>query len=87
MKTLCRDNVSYYLFENNKSVVFSDVNIAIGDPLEYYVGDCNNSNSVLHQGVTAPSDWTVGKYMFDGTTWSANPKWVEPPAEEEEAEQ
>lgn len=78
MKTLCKDNVSYYLFEDNKSVVFSDVNIAIGDPLEFYVGDCNNSNAVLHQGVTAPSDWDTGKYLFNGKAWSLNPNYKAP---------
>ena len=84
MKTLCKDGISYYMFADSKSVVFSDVNIAVGDPLEFYVGDCNNSNAILHQSVTAPSDWAGGKYMFDGTTWSDNPAWVAMPEEEAE---
>ena len=84
MKTLCKDGLSYYLFEDSKSVVFSDVNIAVGDPLEFYVGDCNNSNAILHQSVTAPNEYVGGKYMFDGTTWSDNPAWVAMPEEEAE---
>ena len=26
----------------------------------------------------APEDWVGNKYKLDGTTWSANPDWVEP---------
>jgi len=32
----------------------------------------------------APSDWTGNKYKLDGTTWSANPDYVEPEADDGE---
>jgi len=32
----------------------------------------------------APDDWTGNKYKLDGTTWSANPDWVDPDADDGE---
>lgn len=85
MKTLCRDNISYHMFADNKSVTINSVNVVVGDPVEYYIGDLNSSNCVLHTGVTEPSGYVAGgKHMFDGTTWSINPKWVDPPAKQSE---
>ena len=86
MKTLCKNNVSIYLFEDTKPVSLNTNNITVGDPVDLTISDCSASDTTLYTDVTTPADYVGGKYMFDGTTWSANPKWVEPPAEEEEAE-
>ena len=41
--------------------------------------DMNSSNSTVHTSVTPPGDWKGGKYLFDGTDWTANPDYVAPP--------
>ena len=86
MKTLVKDGASVYLFADDKVVNTTANHTEIGSPVELIAGDCNTSNSVMHTGVTAPENWTGLRYLFDGTTWSANPKWVDPIVEEEEAE-
>jgi len=79
MKTLTKDNLSLYIFEDSKSVVLgSDVTV-VGEPAEFIIADCNSSNAVMNTSVTAPDDWFGGKYMFDGATWSLNPEYVELP--------
>ena len=78
MKTLVKDSKSIYLFEDNVSVVLSNSDITVGDPAILIIGDCSSTDTVLHEGVTAPDDWAEHKYTFDGTTWAANPDWVEP---------
>ena len=78
MKTLTKDNVSVYLFEDNKSVALGSDSTIVGDPEEFIISDCNSSNSVMNTNVTAPEDWAGGKYDFDGTTWSLNSDYVEP---------
>ena len=84
MKTLTKENVSIYLFDDDKSLMLTPDNISVGDPVEFMIGDCSSNNTVLHEGVTAPDDWTGHKYNFDGTTWTQNPDWVDPDASEEE---
>lgn len=84
MKTVVKETVSVYLFDDSVYLSLSDDMMVVGDPVEFYVSDCNLSNSVVYEGVTAPSDWTGGKYLFDGADWTLNPKWVDPTAEEEE---
>ena len=78
MKTLVKDGFSVYLFADDKVVNTTAEYTEIGSPVELIAGDCNTSNSVMYTGVTAPDNWTGLRYLFDGTTWSANPKWVDP---------
>ncbi len=60
-------------------------NITVGDPAQFIIGDLNSTTITLTENVTnAPSDWTGNKYKLDGTTWSANPDWVDPEAEDGE---
>ena len=83
MKTLCRDGISYYMFADSKIITINSVNVAVGEPVEYYIGDMNSSNCLLYESITEPNEYVGGgKYMFDGTTWSDNPAWVDPTAEE-----
>lgn len=77
MKTLVKDGISVYLFADDKVVNITATHTEIGSPVELIAGDCNTSNSVMYTGVTAPENWTGIRYLFDGTTWSANPKWVD----------
>lgn len=86
MKTITKDHRSLYIFEDTETVTLTDDNIVVGSPVRFIIGDCNNSDTVLHEGVTPPADWTGHKYDFDGTTWTANPDWVDPATLEEEIE-
>ena len=78
MKTLVKDKISIYVFADSEAVNITDTNIVIGNPETLIIGDCNSSNTTLHEGVTPPSDWVGHKYLFNGTAWSANSAWVDP---------
>lgn len=78
MKTLTKDGKSIYTFDNAEVLDISANNIAVGDPVKFFIHDCNSSNTVLHEGVTPPEDWTGHKYLFNGTDWTLNPDWVDP---------
>ena len=84
MKTLVKGGVSIYIFEDAEVVNIGSDSITVGDPLTLTIADCSSSDTVMHTGVTPPDNWDGCKYLFDGTTWSANPNYVAPPAEEEE---
>lgn len=78
MKTLVKDNKSLYLLADDEVVVLTPENITVGEPPKFIIADCNSTNTTLYEGVTGPADWVGGKYLFDGTTWTVNPDWVEP---------
>jgi len=78
MKTLTKDGLSLYLFDNNETLLIGFDKITVGNPAQFIIGDCNSGNTVLHEGVTGPQSWTGGKFFFDGTEWTLNPNWVEP---------
>lgn len=78
MKTITKENLSVYLFEDTETLAVTVETITVGDPVRFVVADCNSTNTVLHEGVTAPVDWVGGKYFFDGTDWTLNPDWVDP---------
>lgn len=84
MKTIVENatNLSKYLLDDAVVVTPTASNIVVGDPTMFIVGDLNSGNSTVYNSVTnAPSDWSGNKYFFDGTTWTANPDWVDPEAE------
>lgn len=86
MKTIIENstNISKYLFEDDKAIDIQADKINVGDPanLDFIIGDLNSNNATLHENVTnSPADWAGCKYMFDGTTWTQNPDWVDPNAE------
>ena len=85
MKTITKENLSLYLFDDTEVVDINADNITVGNPPKFIIGDCNSTNIVLHEGVTKPSEWVGHKYLFDGTAWTLNPDWVDPAALEEEA--
>jgi len=68
-------NISAYVFEDADTVTVSAENITCPN---FIIGDMNSGNATLHTGVTAPADWQGGKYLFDGTNWTANENWTDP---------
>lgn len=78
MKTLVKDGLSLYVFEDDKVLDITASNVQVGEPLEFTILDCNSSNVTLHTDVTPPADWAGCKYNFDGTSWTANSDWEEP---------
>ena len=58
MKTLTKNNRSLYIFDDTEAVTLTDDNIIVGNPVRFIIGDCDNSDTVLHEGVTPPADWT-----------------------------
>lgn len=78
MKTLTKENVSIYLFDDSKILTITADNIIVGNPAEFIIDDCDSGSTVLHESVAAPDDWVGHKYNFDGTAWTQNPDWVDP---------
>ena len=76
MKTIVRksDNVSLYLFADDKEVTLESGRTVIGptDNPELYIADCNSSNVNVHTSVDNKSDWWGHKYKHDGSSWSTN---------------
>lgn len=68
-------NISAYTFEDNDTVTVTADNITCPN---FVIGDMNSSNATLSTGVTPPADWQGGKYLFDGTAWTANADWTDP---------
>ena len=83
MKTIVETatGLSKYVFEDDASVTMNADNIVTPS---FIIGDLNTGNATMHEGVTPPEDWSGNKYTFDGTTWTANPDWVDPATLEEE---
>ena len=74
MKTITRNDtqISIYIFEDDQVLNIGAENIIVGDPAEFIIADCNSSNVTLYESVEPPEDWAGTKYLFDGTTWTAN---------------
>ena len=85
MKTIVETStgLSKYLLADDVTITATADNITVGDPAQFIIADLNSGNTTITENVTnAPSDWTGNKYTFNGTTWAANPDWVEPTEEE-----
>ena len=80
MKTITfkSSNASIYLFDDGKFVDIQHDKTVVGNPVEYFVADCNQQTASLYENVTPPADWIGHKYLFDGTTWTLNPEFVTP---------
>ena len=81
MKTIVETSTKLckYLLADNVTITATSDNITVGDPAQFIIADLNSGNTTITENVTnAPDDWTGNKYKLDGTTWSANPDWVEP---------
>ena len=81
MKTIVETSTKLckYLLADDVVITATSDNITVGDPPQFIIADLNSSNATITENVTnAPSDWVGNKYKLDGTTWSANPDWVDP---------
>lgn len=81
MKTIVETStkLSKYLLADDVAITATANNITVGDPPQFIIDDLNSTTVTVTDNVTnAPSDWTGNKYKLDGTTWSANPDWVDP---------
>tara|TARA_R100000005_G_C4920277_1_gene153882 strand:- start:32 stop:295 length:264 start_codon:yes stop_codon:yes gene_type:complete len=81
MKTIVETStkLSKYLLADDVTITSTSDNITVGDPAQFIIADLNSGNTTIVENITnAPSDWTGNKYKLDGTTWSANPDWVDP---------
>ena len=85
MKTLTKDNLSIYIFDNDTKLEITPDYIVVGDPIQFIIADCNSQNTVLHESITPPEDWSGHKYFFDGIDWSTNSDWVDHTLEEQTA--
>ena len=84
MKTLTKNDLSLYLFDESEPLTITEDNISVGSPAKFVIADCNSNNTTLHEGVVAPEDWSGCKYFYRDSLWTLNPDWVEPVLEEEE---
>ena len=86
MKTIVETStkLSKYLLADDVVITATADSITVGDPAQFIIADLNSGNTTITENITnAPSDWVGNKYKLDGTTWSANPDWVDPTEEEE----
>jgi len=87
MKTIVETSTKLckYLLADDVTITATSDNITVGDPAQFIISDLNSGNTTITENVTnAPKDWTGNKYKLDGTTWSANPDWVDPEADDGE---
>ena len=87
MKTIVETSsgLSKYLLADDVTITTTAENITVGDPAQFIIGDLNSTTVTVTDNVTnAPEDWSGNKYTFDGTTWTLNPNWVDPEAEDGE---
>lgn len=81
MKTIVETSTKLckYLLADDVTITATADSITVGDPAQFIIADLNSSNATITENVTnAPEDWVGNKYKLDGTTWSANPDWVDP---------
>lgn len=79
MKTIVRkeSNVSLYLFDDSMYVDIDADKTTVGDPVQFYIADCNTSNATLFDGVTQPEEWEASKYLYTSEGgWVLNADWI-----------
>lgn len=72
--TFNNTNKSAWIFEDSDTLTSTADGTICPDLI---ISDMTSSNSTIHTGVTPPEDWNWGNYLFDGTTWTIDPTWVE----------
>ena len=85
-------NVSRFLVDDTFNIDISGPEIVVGTMKIMAGGNWPPSQAVIHQNVTETVDgvevlkgtsiavtaWIDSKYRYDGSSWSANPSYVEP---------
>jgi hypothetical protein len=69
-----------YVFEDSQTIDVQDNQTVVGNPVEFYISDCNTSDTDLIESVTPPIDWVAEKYLYASGSWSLNPDWIDPDA-------
>ena len=69
-----------YVFADSQSIDVQENQTVVGDPVEFYIADCNTSDTDLIEGVTPPADWIAEKYLYANSSWTLNPDWIDPDA-------
>lgn len=83
MKTITRNdnNVSIYLFDDATYVDIQADKTIVGDPVQFIIDDCNDSNTTLFENVSNPENWQGWKYLYtESDGWVLNPDWIDPDA-------
>lgn len=83
MKTIIRNdnNVSLYLFDDSTYVDIQANKTIVGNPPEFIIADCDDSNATLFENVSNPEDWQPWKYLYtEADGWVLNPDWIPPEA-------
>lgn len=76
--------LSKYLLADDVTITATADNITVGDPAQFIIDDLNSTTVTITDNVTnAPENWSGNRYTFDGTTWTANPNWVDPTLDRE----
>lgn len=80
MKTIVRNfnRLSLYLLKDDVLVHASNTNITVGNPVQFIIGDLNDSNSTIYTVSDVPTDWIGEKYLYKNNEWSLNPDYAEP---------
>jgi hypothetical protein len=77
MKTLVKDGISLYVFSDEVEVTLSENKTTVGNPPDFFISDCNATNTEIHAINSVPVDWIGGKYLFLNSSWSLNPDYVD----------
>lgn len=78
MKTIVNDdNISLWIFDNDKPVEVTSDKTIVGDPVEMYISDMRTDTCKLYQDVTPPDDWVSEKYIYTTDNgWTTNNNYV-----------
>lgn len=68
-----------YAYEDNQFLDIGTENTVVGSPPKHILTGVNTFNVTLYENVNLPEGWKSYKYLYDGTTWTQNPDWEEPP--------
>lgn len=79
MKVLTNDNnLVKYLLEDSDTLTDGPNYLLIEGSKPKKVLDMKNGNYNIYFDVTLPEDFRVGRYFYDGETWTENENWVDP---------
>jgi len=85
MKSIVQNgtNLSLFLVSDETEILLGDQSVTVGDPVEFYISDCNVNNCHVVENLTDPEGWIGHKYLVIDGAWSNNPDWVDTVVSEE----